>query len=154
MMVSHTTGASARHQNNDRDKPDLMAIHREAGGVLALNIIRPGDALNLVAASLEGGSEASRLLRAVCDTVARIESAPRRKPMLCGNCPRPLRGSGFVICVAVPDRDSPTNGLAFALCEYCSRDDAALVEKASSALRTVWPDLRAVEITHPKGGRA
>ncbi len=134
--------------------PDLMSIHREANGVLALNIVRPGDSLNLVAASLEGDSEASRLPRAVCDTVGKIENAPRKKPMLCGCCPRALRGSGFVICVAIPDRDSPTNGLAFALCEYCSRDDAALVEKASSALRTVWPDLRPVTVTHPGGGRA
>jgi hypothetical protein len=134
--------------------PDLMAIHHEAAGVLALNIVRPGDALNLVVASLEGDREATRLLRAVCDTVARVESAPKRKPMLCGCCPRALRGSGFVICVAIPDRDSPTNGLAFALCEHCSRDDTALGEKASSALRTIWPDLRPITVTHGEGGRA
>jgi hypothetical protein len=154
MITSHTTRASTRHQNNVGDKPDLMAIHHEAAGVLALNIIRPGDALNLVVASLEGGREATRLLRAVCDIVARVESAPRKKPMLCGCCPRPLRGSGFVICVAVPDRDSPTNGLAFALCEHCSRDDTALLGKASSALRTIWPDLRPITITNPVGGHA
>jgi hypothetical protein len=134
--------------------PGLMAIHREAAGMLALNIVRPGDALNLVVASLEGDPEATRLLRAVRDTVARVESAPKRKPMLCGCCPRALRGSGFVICVAIPDRDSPTNGLAFALCEHCSRDDTALVGKASSALRTIWPDLRPVTVTHPAGARA
>lgn len=153
-MAPNTIGASARHQNNTGAVPDLMAIHREAGGVLALNIVRPGDALNLVVASLGGDAEATRLLRAVCDTVARVESAPKRKPMLCGCCPRALRGSGFVICVAIPDRDAPTNGLAFALCENCSRDDAALREKASSALRTIWPDIRTIEITNPAGGHA
>jgi hypothetical protein len=134
--------------------PDLMAVHREAAGVLALNIIRPGDALGLAMASLGGNAEATRLLQSVCDIVARIESARKSKPLLCVCCPRGLRGSKFVICVAIPARDSPTNGLTFALCEDCSRDDTALMGKAFSALRTIWPDIRPITVTHPAGARA
>jgi hypothetical protein len=134
--------------------PDLMSIHQEAAGVLALNIVRPGDALGLAMASLGGNAEATRLMRAVCDMVARIESAPKSKPLLCVCCPRELRGSKFVICVAIPARDSPTNGLTFALCEDCSHDDTALLGKAFSALRTIWPDIRPITVTHPTGARA
>jgi hypothetical protein len=152
-MVSHTTGAVACHQNNELCE-GFRKIRGEAAGVIALNIVRPCDAPSLVAACLSGDLEATQLFRAVADTVHKIESAPRGKPMICGCCPRPLRGSRFTVCVAVPDRTDPTHGLGFALCQACGRDDDALPAKAAAALKSVWPDLRPITVTHGEGGHA
>jgi hypothetical protein len=133
---------------------NFEAVHREAAGLLTLNVIRPERFLGLVLASMSGDAEAARLVQSAVDTVARIERAPRREPKLCGCCPRILRKSKFVICVAYPAVDSPETGIAFALCERCSGDDAVVRDNASKALRAVWPDLRPITVTHGEGGRA
>jgi hypothetical protein len=130
------------------------AVHREAAGLLTLDIIRPERFVELVVASMSGDAEAARLVQSAVNTVARIEKAPRREPKLCGCCPRTLRGSRFVICVANPAVDSPSGSIAFALCERCSGDDAAVRNNAAKALQRVWPDLRPITVSHPAGGRA
>jgi hypothetical protein len=130
------------------------AVHREAAGLLTLDIIRPERFVELVLASMSGDDAAARLVESAVKTVSRIEKAPRREPKLCGCCPKKLRGTGFVICVANPAVDSPSGSIAFALCERCSSDDAAVRDNAAKALRRVWPDLRPVTVTHQAGGRA
>ena len=44
--------------------------------------------------------------------------------------------------------------LAFSFCDACAADPRHLMAKASEGLRRLWPDLRAIEITHPDGGSA
>ncbi len=137
----------------DRAK-DLLAFHNECQGILRVHTIRPQDGRVLLCEALTGDQAAAGLMRALIKTVNRIEQAPRKTPMLCGCCPRPLRGSAFTVCVAVPDRDDPVNGLGFALCERCCSSRDAFDRNLAAALRSIWPDMRPLMVTHPEGGRA
>jgi hypothetical protein len=148
--------AAGRKQSAQPDSlADALAnVHAEAGGLLRLHVVRPADAAELLFAVLAGDVEAARTMRAVSESVAMIESAPRGAPMLCGCCPRPLRGSGFAVCVAVPHRDDPSRSVGFGLCELCAdeEDGAALHQKAVEALRRVWPDGRLIQMQgHAEG---
>jgi hypothetical protein len=120
----------------------IMDLHAESGGLMRLHIMPPQDALPLLASALMGDAEARRLVQALADALRQIQTAPCR-----------LQG-GAVICVAFADRSAPGCGLAFALCGHCTRDAAAVPEKALAALKTLWPDGRLVEVTHPNGGTA
>jgi hypothetical protein len=142
--------------NNETDalRAGIQNIRDEAGGALRLYAVGPEHAAGLLADSLLGDVEAMRVMRGVLDTVQRIEAAPRRKPMLCACCPRALRGSGFIVCLMMPERDAPTTALGFGICERCGQDEAALPTKAADALKNIWPDLRPIAITHPTGGHA
>lgn len=132
----------------------VQRVRDEAVGLFRVQCIGPEDVAGLVLDCLAGNAEAAALMRGVVDTVARIESAPRRKPMLCGCCPRPLVGSGFTVCLALPERDDPTSALGFALCNRCGADPAARNENALMALCSIWPSGRSVTVTHPEGARA
>jgi len=71
----------------------IQRVSDEAAGLLELQVIRRTDLPTLILDALAGSSEAAQTLRLVNDTVASIQAAPRRKPMLCGACPRGLRRS-------------------------------------------------------------
>jgi hypothetical protein len=131
----------------------IQRAHQEGGGLFRVHCVGPENAIDLLAGCLAGDAAATGLMRAVVDTVARIESAPRRHPMLCGCCPRSLGGSKFTICVAVPERADPTRAVSFALCSDCGRNADTRTEKAMEALLRIWPDIRPIAI-HPAGGRA
>ncbi len=131
----------------------IMDLHAESGGLMRLHIMPPQDALPLRASALMGDAEARRLVQALADALRQIQTAPPNAPIECGCCGCPLQG-GAVICVAFADRSAPGCGLAFALCGHCTRDAAAVPEKALAALKTLWPDGRLVEVTHPNGGTA
>ncbi len=131
----------------------VRQVHAEAGGALTLQVIQRADLPGLALDALAGSDEAAQLLRQVLDTSAAIEAAPRRRPMLCAQCPRGLRGGQYAVVVAKPACDAPSTGLALAVCYRCGPDFAAIQAAAHAGLRRIWPDLREVTITHP-GGRA
>lgn len=133
----------------------MRRLHEEAAGVVGVTILQPRDMPELMAAALAGDPMAVGLLRTATDTINRIEAAPRRRPMLCGSCPRPLKvKKGLSIVVATPDKDAPEQCLALAICTRCGTTVEEVQEKAVVALRRIWPDTRQVTITHPEGGRA
>ena len=122
--------------------------------MLTLQVVQRADLPALIRDVLAGSDKAVQLLRLTRDALASIEAAPRQKPMLCGSCPRALRGGQYAVIVARPACDDPTQGIAMVICARCGPDRAAIEVRAAAALRRVWPDARAIEVTHPAGGRA
>ena len=131
----------------------LPAMRAAGGGCLNVYAIRPHDARSLMQAALLG-DEAARLMRLVFETVGKITAAPRRRPMLCGVCPRPLRSDEFAVVAAVPAADSPAQALCFGVCLRCGDTPASLNASAFKALRKIWPESRSFVPTHADGGRA
>lgn len=132
----------------------IQQVQVEAGGLLTLQIVQRADMPALILDAVAGSEEAVQLLRLTRDTLASIEAAPRRRPALCGSCPRVLRGGQFAVVVARPACDDPTQGIAMAICARCGPDHGAIQAKAAVALARIWPDVRAIEVTHPNGGYA
>ncbi len=132
----------------------IQRVSDEAGGLLDLQVVQRTDLPALILNALAGSSEAAQTLRLVNDTVANIQAAPRRKPMLCGCCPRTLRGGRYAVIIARAACDDPTQGLAMAICTKCGPDFGAIQAKATVALARIWPNVRPVAVTHPDGGRA
>ncbi len=132
----------------------IRQVHVEAGGLLELQVVQRADMSALILDALAGSDEAAQLLRLTQDTLAKIKAAPRREPMLCGACPRALQGGRFAIIIAKPSCDDPTQGIAMAICTRCGPNLPGIQAAARTALQRIWPDLRPVVVTHPKGGRA
>ncbi len=129
----------------------IRAVHQEAGGVLGLDIVRRRDARDLVVSAAAGDTHAAMVLRAVKDTLAKIQSAPRRRPMLCVCCPRSLLKHDFAVVLASPEREDRQQGLALAVCTTCATSVPEITAKVAVALREIWPDLRQVTITNEAG---
>lgn len=132
----------------------IQRVNDEAGGLLELRVIQQSDLRSLILDMLAGSADAAQLLRMANDAVTSIQAAPRRKPALCGACPRTLLGKRFSIILARPACDDPTQALALAICPTCGPDYDAIQAKATVALSRIWPNLRPVTVTHPEGGRA
>lgn len=132
----------------------VQRVNDEAGGLLELQVIQRTDLPALMLDALAGSSEAAQTLRLANDAVAGIQAAPRRRPMLCGCCPRALRGGRYAVVLARPARDDAAQPLAMAICTKCGPDFGAIQAAATVALRRIWPDLRPITITHSKAGRA
>ena len=132
----------------------IQRLNDEAGGLLTLQVIQRADLPALMLDGLMGDAEAVEALRLVNNVVGGIQAAPRRKPMLCGACPRGLHGKAYSIIIARPACDDPSAGLALAICNRCGPDFAGIQVAARVALARIWPNLRPVAVTHPQGGRA
>lgn len=131
----------------------IARISAECAGVVALQVVTPEDLPEMLAASLMGDREATRLAHLVAQALRRIEEAPRSRAMLCAACPKRLRGGRYAIVCAVPHRDDPREALTLGVCRRCATRHDAIVQKAGQALKRVWPDLRAIDI-HPGRGHA
>ncbi len=132
----------------------VQRVSDEAGGLLTLQVVQQADMPALVLDALAGSDEAAKLLRLTRDTLAGIQAAPRKKPMLCGSCPRTLRGGRFSVIIASPACDDPAQGIAMAICPKCGPNHDAIQAAVAVALGRIWPDIRPVTVTHPDGGRA
>ena len=132
----------------------LASLHREAGGAVELIVIRPVDAPDVVAHALAGDPYAVKVFEALANASRLVDAAPKRKPLLCATCPRPLRGTAFSFGIVLPMRDDAQSGVAFGICTKCGTSLDALQVKATAALYKIWPDLVPIEVTHPSGGRA
>ena len=132
----------------------IARFQSEAGGIMELVVVRPADAVDILADVLAGDDQAIRLMRMLDQADTAIRSAPRRLPMLCASCPRPLKRGRYAFGIALPASDNPTHGLALAVCTRCATDRGDVQAKATAALRRVFPDLRPVTVTHAAGGRA
>lgn len=152
-MPKHHRTRKQRARRADPWADEITQVHEESCGLMRLLILWPHEALELFASAMAGNAESVRLVRVVADTLRRIAAAPPGGPLECGCCGRPLCG-GEIICAAIPNRPDPTAGLAFALCQVCTRDADAVQGKAIEALRYLWPDGRLIEVTHPQGGVA
>lgn len=129
-------------------------IHDEGGGAVELVVVRQTDALDMLGDAMAGNARAAGLLRATNDALGRIAAAPRRFPMLCAACPRPLKPGRYAIVLAVPARSDPTTAIGLAVCQHCAIGIADIRAKAAIGLRRIWPDLRPITVTHPRGGQA
>lgn len=133
---------------------DVQRLHNEAGGALAVQVVQLTDLPGMLGYALAGDPEAARVCTLVSGTLRRIRDAPRKRPMLCASCPAPLRNESYAVVAAFPARSDASQGLGLAICQRCGTTPKAIRDKAVVALRRIWPDVRAVEVTHPDGGRA
>ena len=127
----------------DMDFPAGVIVH----------YLTPNRALDVIALAMVGDTQARQIATVFVETVAGMKRMPRHRPALCGCCPRALVGD-FLVCVALPADDAGAHGFGFGLCDHCGADGSHLDANAAKALRRIWPDCRAVTVTHPKGGRA
>ncbi len=132
----------------------LARFQSEAGGMMELVVVRPTDAVDILADAFAGDSRAVTLMRAIEQAADAIRDAPRRLPMLCAACPRPLKHGRYSFGVALPACDRPAHGLALAVCSRCATERGDIQTMATAALRRLFPDLRPVAVTHADGGRA
>jgi hypothetical protein len=132
----------------------IRQVHEESCGLLSLRFVSADHALDLIAASLGGDQEATQLMATVTRVLARIGSMPKRTPALCGCCPRPLRRTGYIVCLAVPERTDPENCVGFGICARCSSDKTKLDEKAVGALSKLFPAVRSIPLPVGAGGHA
>lgn len=135
----------------------VRQVHEESGGLVTVAIVTREARLELLAAVVLGDHEASTILRAIADCSKWIAKTPRKRPVLCVCCPRPvLRVTrDTIIGVASPATTAPNRALGFAFCRECGKGTAPeLTDRARRGLSGIWPDLRPVAVTHPQGGRA
>ncbi len=133
----------------------IAAVQEQAGGMVDLFVIQPSYVPDLLGAALAGDRLAASMLRAIADTRHKIDKAPRRLPALCASCPRPLlKSTKYTVVMAAPQCDNPTAAIGLAVCAHCATEPDAVAWKAAAALKKIWPDSRAVRVTHPEGGRA
>lgn len=127
----------------------------ESGGLVKFIGIQKRDEPVLVADVLNGCPEAQRVLRAVVHARSKIAGAPKRRPMLCATCPKPLRdGDKYAVVVVFGAVDDPSEALTMAVCNRCGPTPGAINAAAAVGLRSIFPDARTVEPTHKTGGRA
>lgn len=136
----------------------IQALHVEAGGdgagaLLTCAVVSPADRLRIMTNALAGDATAAQLLHAVQDAVRRIEAAPKRRPMLCGSCPRPLRGRRYAVVVVRAARDDGQQAMTLAICPHCASTKRGVEQKAVKALARIWPDLRQIDVA-AVGGHA
>lgn len=129
----------------------IRSVHAEAAGLMSLHAFRQLDAVPLLARAMCGEVEAMRLSLALCEALGQIHNAPRRRPMLCGSCPRPLRQGNFAVVIAAPERTDPTNCVTLGICKKCAVEIDDIKAKAVLAFRKIWPDARPITIDHPGG---
>lgn len=130
----------------------MQSVNDEAAGILRLEVFQPSDLPDLVLAALAGDAEAGGFARAINTALGNIARAPRRRPALCGSCPRPVRrNTAFTIVIAVPDRDEPSNAVTLAICSRCGVTHDDVRNRAVEALRRIWPDGRLIQVAHPAG---
>ena len=153
VYVSRET-ADAMAPPSDTRSDQMEAIHREAAGLMHLDVVMREDMPAMVAAAARGNPEAAELFQRVNTALLDILNAPVVAPKLCAVCPRPLAGGRYSLALAIPACDAPSNALALAVCHDCAGAREDVREKAIEALRHLWPDARPVTITHPDGGRA
>jgi len=132
----------------------VARLRTDSGGTFELIIIRPGDLRRLCVDAALGSEDAARLATMALRAVENVVSAPRKKPALCGCCPRAVRKRNrYAIGLALPWTDGPAHGIAFVLCEKCAAD-SDLLARGIAAMKRIWPDARPVTLTHPAGGQA
>ena len=73
-------------------------------------------------------------------TLADIAAAPKHRPMLCCNCPRPHRRGRFWVVLTGPGRGDATRALGLAVCETCATEPAAVEVKEMLGPRRSRPD--------------
>jgi len=130
-------------------------VAAEGGGMIAFTAIRSRDIPLLLLEALAGDKEACSLLQAVEHGLAKIKGAPRRRPMLCAACPRPVRGGDrFAIAVLHGAVAQPTRAITLAVCQRCGPTPGAIRAAATVGIRRFFPDARPVEQTHFSGGHA
>jgi len=132
----------------------VARVQQQAGGLLALHVVRQDEAARLIVGAVSGDREAAQLLVAVNDLLHRIGAAPASSPMQCGCCGSDLQAGRFALAIATPDISDPSAGLGMAICRRCGITLGAIKAAALTALRCIWPDGRFVTPTHPSGGRA
>jgi hypothetical protein len=134
---------------------DFNALADEAGGLLTVHVISRDELPSLLRATMSGNARAAQLVRAVLASIDNVESAPKRSPMPCGACQRPVKHrSAYCVGVVLPDVDLPCRAVGFALCRHCCGTSAAADMAAIRAVRDVFPNARPIVITHRHGGRA
>ena len=145
------TGASP---GNNALKVALHRIHEQAGGAIALEVVRLVDVPELIGHALAGDPDAYRILQITNNALRGIQNAPARKPMLCGSCPRPLRAGRYAIVATFPLRADAADGMGLAICTHCATTIPEIKARAVQALQRFWPDGRLVDAPIHNGGRA
>lgn len=131
----------------------VRRVHDQAAGVVRLLVILPADLPALLAGAVVGDPEARKLATCVSHAKRGIERAPRKRPMLCGSCPRPLLGGRYSIVCAIPNRADASEALTLGICFKCGNDEGTIARAAARALTDLWPDARILD-QHPSEGRA
>jgi hypothetical protein len=133
----------------------LEKVHTEAAGALHVSLICAEQRIELLCLALLGNPEAMMLTAAITDSAAWIKRATRREPVLCLCCPRRIKRitPATIFGVVSPAIPSPGHAVGFAFCDVCA-GKPGLMDATTAALKKIWPNLRPIVVTHPRGGTA
>jgi hypothetical protein len=131
----------------------MLAVTTEAAGLLEIQVIDAKLGAVLFGAAMAGDGEALVLFRAVSEAANQIRTAPRKRPTLCLCCPAAVRTitPTTVFVVAMPANARRACAVGAVYCDQCAVDRNTLMRRTTAAFRQVWPELRAIEVTHKAG---
>lgn len=132
----------------------LSGLRSKAGGAVELIVLRPADAVAVLAGAAAGDARAFGTITALRDIIALVERAPRHAPKVCVACSRPLRRERFAVGLVMPTSKNPGHVLGLGVCRRCARSRGDVTAKLMQVVRATWPDVRPVTVTHSVGGRA
>lgn len=141
-------------QENADFQQSVENVLVEAAGVMELTIVLPSDLLEISVKAYLGDKNSLHLLMALNNTLNRIGKAPRNKSILCISCSRHLLRCRFSFGVSIPHCNTPMHALVQAVCYHCASDTSEIKDKLVAGLKNIWPDIKAIKITHPNGGAA
>jgi hypothetical protein len=160
MNRHHRRTAAKQRQAATPPPPDPYAsgiaeLHAEAAGLMRFVLLSPAECCLLAAqVLLFEHQEDLRLLRGAVQVAKRIADAPAAQAILCLCCPKPIRDpDDATICLTLAAAENPKHAIGSALCQSCAAAPG-VNDRVITALRSVWPDVRRIEITHADGGRA
>jgi len=134
----------------------IDAIYVVAGDVVDFRIFHPYDRAAILKPLLLGNPTSGRVWKPIVQAMAAVCAATELQPKLCVCCPGLVcRGDDYRIALAMPGgSEDSLPPVALVICPRSADSAATLKQKATEALRQIWPDIRNISPTHLHGGRA
>jgi len=131
----------------DNIEAGIMRVHREAAGVLAVEVVRYSDIPPLLFAAAGGDASAERTIGILGGFLDGVGRARRGNSILCATCRHALKRSKFACVIVRPFRDDRSEGLCLGVCARCvPHGSVADIEaKGLAFLKRVWPESRILD---------
>jgi hypothetical protein len=135
------------------DAEHFGIVYDEAGGVLRSYLLGAPEGVKLLDAAEAGDGYAWMVLRAMNQTMLDIRTAPKSQRRQCFTCLGAMNQTTMVGRL-FPERDDPSGGIAFGLCNECSADRIAAQAKVNLVLKEIMPGCRVLPTIGDAEGHA
>ncbi len=150
------TSRERRAAQREYTRNALHELNRNAAGLLFVASIMRSEISLMLLEAQAGNRDAAMMRGAVNALLIGAAYAGDSDPARCGGCRRPIRRGdqdlNFAMISGREPEAPPSMGVV--VCTACGPTPDAVLDVAIAALRTVWPDVRHITVTHPDGGHA